>query len=197
MISTTLYKFSSLVLTLLLVAAVSGHAESLWQPQAAGSPFADKRAAKVGDTVTVVIVESATATSTASTDAKKNSESNVNAGQGPLLKNFPGLKWGGGDSIKASGTTSRASKFTATVTATVTKVDQNGNLEVEAIRTVQTNKEKEEIHLTGTVRRSDISSDNTVISTYLANANIRYVGNGPIGSRQKEGLLSKLLGFLF
>jgi flagellar L-ring protein FlgH len=195
--SSTMYMFTSLTLMLVILASVSGHSESLWQPQAANSVYSDKRAAKVGDIVTVIIVESATATSSASTDAKKDSKSQINAGEGPILGNVPLIKWGGGDSMAASGATSRTSKFVAKITATVTKVDENGNLQIEGVRAVQTNKEKEEIHLSGTVRKADIASDNSILSTYIANASITYVGNGPIGSRQKEGLLSKIFRIFF
>jgi flagellar L-ring protein precursor FlgH len=145
----------------------------------------------------VINVESATASSSASTDAKKDSKSQINAGEGPLLSNVPLIKWGGGDSMNASGGTSRTSKFVARLTATVKRVDAGGNLEIEGARTVQTNKEKEEIQLTGTIRRSDIDADNSILSTYIANAAIRYVGNGPIGSRQKDGLLSKIFRIFF
>jgi flagellar L-ring protein precursor FlgH len=181
----------------LVIGSVSGHSESLWQPQSANSPYADKRAAKVGDIVTVIIVESATASSSASTDASKNSKSQINAGEGPVLSNVPLIKWGGGDSMSAAGETSRTSKFVAKITAEVKKVDANGNLEIEGIRSVQTNKEKEEIHLKGTIRKTDIAADNSILSTYIANASITYVGNGPIGSRQKEGLLSKIFRIFF
>jgi flagellar L-ring protein FlgH len=193
----TMYRFTSLTLTLLILAPVTGHSESLWQPQSANSPYADKRASKVGDILTVIIVESTTASSSASTDASKDSNSQINAGEGPLLSNVPVISWGGGDSMSASGTTSRTSKFVANITATVKKVNESGNLEIEGVRTVQTNKEKEEIHLTGTIRREDITSDNSVLSTYVANASITYVGNGPIGGRQKEGLLSKIFRIFF
>jgi flagellar L-ring protein precursor FlgH len=195
--STTLLRIFAVTLTVLVATCVPGYAESLWQPQSANSPFSDKRAAKVGDIVTVIIVESATATSSASTDAKKDSKSQINAGQGPILSNVPAITWGGGDSMAASGTTSRTSKFVGKVSATVKKVRDNGDLEIEATRTVQTNKEKEEICLTGTVRRADIAADNSILSTYVADASITYIGNGPIGSRQKEGLLSKVFRIFF
>lgn len=195
--SARMYKFVGLALALLALGSAAARAESLWQPQSANSPYADRRAAKVGDIVTVIIVESATASSSASTDASKDSKSQINAGEGPVLSNVPLIKWGGGDSMSASGETSRTSKFVAKITAEVKKVDANGNLEIEGVRSVQTNKEKEEIHLKGTVRKSDIAADNSILSTYIANASITYVGNGPIGSRQKEGLLSKIFRIFF
>jgi flagellar L-ring protein precursor FlgH len=185
---------------LVLAALAAGAcAESLWKDSksAPAAMYSDKKACKVGDIVTIVIVESATSSQQASTDTSKNSELESGPGVGPLLEKIPLFKYSGGDSMKAAGSTSRTSKFTAKMTAVVTKIDESGNLEIEGTRLVQTNKEKEEIKLTGKVRPQDIDTDNTVLSTYIANAAITHLGSGPIGSRQKEGLISKIFKILF
>ncbi|MEN6582625.1 MAG: flagellar basal body L-ring protein FlgH [Armatimonadota bacterium] len=172
-------------------------AESLWKPQETKSQLADKKAAKVGDIVTVVIVESSTSSQKASTDTKKDSSVEAGPGVGPLLDRVPLFSYGGGDSMSASGSTSRSSNFTAKMTATITKVNENGTMELEGTRFVQTNKEKEEIKLSGTIRPQDIATDNSILSTYVADAKITHVGSGPIGSRQKEGLIGKIFKILF
>ena len=184
---------------IILLGAVVGSAwaESLWVGTKASSVYADKRAAKVGDIVTIIIVESALSTQQASTNTKKESELEAGPGVGPLLESIPLFGYSGGDSMKASGSTTRTSKFVARMTALVTKVQPNGNLEIEGTRFIQTNKEKEEIKLSGIIRPQDIAPDNTIYSTYLADAKITYVGSGPIGSRQKEGLISKIFKILF
>lgn len=190
-------------LTACLVISVAGSvcAESLWakakEKGNTASQYSDKRAMKVGDILTVQIVESASSTQGASTDAKKNSSLETGPGVGPLIKNIPLFKYSGGDTMKASGTTSRTMQFSTTMTVTVTKVEDNGNLQVEGTRMVQTNKEKEEVKLTGTVRPQDVSVDNTILSTSIANASIVHLGNGPIGSRQKEGIVSRIFKILF
>ncbi len=188
----------SITITALLTAlAVLACGESLWNSSSTASVFADKRAAKVGDILTIIIVEQALSSQQASTDTKKESEIETGPGIGPLLKKIPLFKYSGGDAMKASGSTTRQSRFLAKMTAVVTKVQENGNLEVQGTRFVQTNSEKEEITLTGIVRPQDVESDNTVLSIYVANAKITYVGSGPIGSRQKEGLISKIFRILF
>lgn len=194
-----MYRFMLVTITasLLLAAAAGICAESLYQAEEAKSQFADKKAAKVGDILTIIIVESAASTSSAATDAKKDSKLETGPGVGPLLESIPLFKYSGGDSMKASGSTTRSNKLTAKMTAVVRKVDENGNLEIEGSRFVQTNKEKAEIKLTGLVRPQDVASDNTVLSTYLADAKITYVGSGPVGSRQKEGLISRIFRILF
>lgn len=174
-------------------------AESLWceAKQPAGSVFSDKKAIQVGDIVTIIIEESAVSSQRASTDAKKDSSLKAGPGVGPLLKNIPLFEYSGGDNIKASGSSTRSSAFVTRMSAVVTKVLDNGNLEIEGTRFVETNREKAEVKLIGTVRRQDITPDNTVSSAYIANAQITHTGSGPVGSRQKEGLISKIFKILF
>ncbi len=182
---------------LITVIASAVGAESLFPKDEPTPMYADKKAVKAGDVLTVVIVESASSTSTASTNAKKDTQTEVSPGVGPLIKNIPGFEYSAGDSLKAQGSTTRASTFTARMTVTVKKVTDNGNFEIEGTRFVQTNSEKEEIKLTGTVRPQDVSPDNTVLSTAIADARITHTGSGPVGSRQKEGLVTRILRILF
>ncbi len=186
--------FTTIGLALLM--AGSACAESLY-PVDATPPYAKKRAAKVGDILTILIVESASSSASASTDAKKTSSSDVGPGIGPLLSSIPVFGYGGSDSLKGSGTTKRDMNFTTTMTVKVTKVDEAGNLEIEGTRTVQTNKEKEEVKLTGLVRPQDVTAENTIMSSSIANAQIVHTGKGPIGDTQKKGLISTILGWLF
>jgi len=193
--------YKIIAISCILITALAGAvcAESLWVDSKASSTsiYTDKKAAKAGDIVTIIIVESAVSTQAASTDAKKDSSIKTGPGVGPVIKNIPFFQYSGGDSMQASGSTTRSSNFTAKMTAVVTKVLDNGNLEIEGTRIVQTNKEKEEIKLTGTIRQQDIATDNTVLSTYIANAQITHQGSGPVGSRQKEGIVSRILKMLF
>lgn len=184
---------------ILAVLASSVAAESLWvdPKNSTTSAYADKRAANVGDIVTVIIEESAQSTQQASTDTSKSSQLKTGPGVGQFLDKIPLLQYSGGDSIKASGTTTRSSNFTTEMSAVITKVLDNGNLEIEGTRQIETNKEKETVKLTGVIRKQDIQPDNTVQSAYVANAQITHMGNGPIGSRQKEGLISKIFKILF
>lgn len=190
-----------LLTTCIVLAAVAGSvaAESLWvDPKTSStSVYADKKALKVGDIVTIIIEESAVSSQQASTDTKKDSALQTGPGVGKLLDKIPLFKYSGGDSMKASGTTTRASNFTTRMSAVVTKVLENGNMEVEGTKLVETNKEKEQVKLTGTIRKQDIQPDNTILSTFVANAQITHVGSGPIGSRQKEGIISKIFKILF
>ena len=191
------------MLKIIIIAALLGLfagsvcGESLWPSDIAPTMLADKKASKIGDILTILIVESATASQKASTDASKSSSLKSKAGIGPLLKNLPPFEFSGGDSMTADGSTSRSNNFIAKITVKVINVDKYGNLEIEGKRYVQTNKEKAEMKLTGSIRPQDVETDNTVLSTFIADAKITYEGTGPVGSRQKEGFISKLFKILF
>lgn len=186
----------AIVVTLLVMAgAASG--ESLWPEDKTKSMYVDDKAMAVGDLVTIIIVEASASSQEASTEAEKESSLSAGPGLGPLLEKIPMFKYSGGDSMSGSGNTTRTSTFTAKMTAKITKVNENGTMEIEGIRDVRTNKETEELKLTGTIRQQDIAPDNTILSTYIADAKIAHIGSGPIGSRQKEGLISKIFKILF
>ena len=185
-----------IALSAILLAASCAAADSLWVP-ASNSLFADVKARQVGDTVTILIVESSISTQKASTGFDKKLEHENSVGLGFLLKNLPEFGVSSSQKGSASGATSRTSSFVAKITATVVKVLPNGNLVLEGVRSLSTNSEKQDIKLMGTVRPQDITPDNTVLSTYLADAEVKSTGKGPIGDRQKEGIISRLIKFLF
>lgn len=189
---------SILTISIALIIAICtpAAAESLWTDKSK-SMVADRHANKVGDILTIIVAESASSSNQASTDVSKKNDLSTKPGIGPLLQNLPAIGFSGSEGSSASGSTSRTSNFVTKMTVTVTKVLPNGNLEVQGTRDVQTNKEVQKITLVGTVRQDDIASDNTILSTYVADAKIVHIGNGPIGSRMKEGLISKIFKILF
>ncbi|MFQ3548478.1 MAG: flagellar basal body L-ring protein FlgH [Armatimonadota bacterium] len=173
------------------------NAESLWPENKNNSMFSDSKAHKVGDLITILITENASSTKSAGTDAKKSSDLSFGPGVGWLFDQIPLVEMTGKDTFKGQGSTTRTSNFTARMTAKVIAIDENGNLEIEGVRNVKTNTENEEIRLTGKIRPKDINADNTILSTYVSDAKIIHSGKGPIGDRQKEGIITQIFKFLF
>lgn len=171
-------------------------ADSLWK-DGSRSLYADRKAVKEGDVLTVLIYESTTATSRADTKTSKADSASTKPGVGPLLSLLPEWSLSGKTNSQASGSTTRSGTLVGKISVVVKEVLPNGNLKVEGTRTVGVNGEKEKIVLTGIVRPEDISAENTVPSTAIAQAEIHYEGKGPVGSKQREGLLTKLLKWLF
>ena len=95
--------------------------------------------------------------------------------------------------FNGNGSTTRKENLNATITARVVDVLANGNMLIEGRRNVLVNNEDQIIVLTGTVRPRDITPDNLVNSTHIADARIAYSGEGIISDRQKPGWLMGIM----
>ncbi|MBW1720726.1 MAG: flagellar basal body L-ring protein FlgH [Deltaproteobacteria bacterium] len=178
----------------------------LWSENRHRGLFNDLRARQVGDLVTVNIVETSKASKKATT--KTGRESSINAGISNLLgyesrlskigvpgqfKNDTMLKASMKNDFSGSGETTRDETMTASITARVIQVLPNGNLVIKGVREIQVNNENQVITLTGIIRPEDISPDNTVLSSYIADARIAYSGRGPVTDKQKPGWLLRIV----
>jgi flagellar L-ring protein precursor FlgH len=182
----------------LLIWSVPAASDSIWaraQPRWK-SLFADFRAREVGDLVTVVVTESTAATTQVSTDVNKKSGMEGTAGSG-LLEFIPLMGYSYKDDYASKGETARRNTFATRVAAQVVERLPNGNLRIEALRAVVVGEERQTLRLTGVVRPEDVSADNTVLSTQIAEARITLEGQGPAARKQRPGLLSRLFDWLF
>lgn len=182
------------VCCLAFVFHASTMAQSLWDQK--GSLFIDNRARQVGDLVTLIIAERSEAEQNASTSVGQDASVAFGPGGG-LLDFVPLLQVDGNDKASAQGSTRRGGRLTAQMTTEVVEVLPNGNLVIEGRQTIRINGEEQEIKVTGTIRPQDVNTDNTVLSTYVADANITFIGSGSLGSKQTPGLLTRLFNWLF
>jgi flagellar L-ring protein FlgH len=175
---------------------------SLWAGGVNGNPyFGDHRARNMGDILTVKIVEISQASEKATTDTGRTSE--ISAGV-PNFFAWPGanppknvvpnslINANTNNTFAGTGETTRSGTITATLSAKVIEVFANGNLAVEGKREIYLNNEKKEILLQGIVRPKDIGSDNSVLSTQVADAKIILTGIGVIGEKQRPGWLTRI-----
>jgi flagellar L-ring protein FlgH len=168
---------------------------SLWPADDHVFFYADKKALRVGDIITVRIVESAQASNTADTDLSRSSSANASFSTFFGKKKFLNLFKLGEDLLTTSsennhqgaGSTTRSGELTATMTAVVRDVLPNGNLVVQGTREVLVNHEQQFITLTGIVRPLDVDRDNVVLSTQLADASITIGGLGVVADKQRSG----------
>lgn len=154
--------------------------------------YADVKASKIGDIVTVLVMESASAQRNASTATSRSAKRNISSSIAPIKGSL-----GSSSAHNGSGSTSRSGEITATVPSMVMQVLPNGNLIIEGKRDLIINKDVESISVRGMVRPQDISPQNTVLSTQLADAQIRYEGDGWMSKQQRPGLLSRILDWLW
>lgn len=163
--------------------------------------FQDPKAGRVGDVVTVRIVENAQGSKGAKTAAGRTSS--VTAGTDAFLA-IPGATTGKlqadasfSDAFDGSGSTSRSGALTADVTAVVTAVFPNGNMAIEGRREVLINAEKERIWVSGVIRPEDIGPRNRILSTVIADAKIEYTGAGVLSDKQRPGWLVRILDWVW
>ena len=180
---------------LLLPAAAS--AESLWaEGVSTRSIFADRKAQNVGDTLTINISERTTTTQTKARKNTKSGSTSLSTGAG-IFHLLAAASAGGSDSWKADGSAVDTSGFSANIAVTVVEVQPNGNMVVEGTQSIWQNKDEHKITLRGIVRRDDVSYDNTVPSTKVADATVRFDGKGPLNAKQRQGILTQILNILF
>jgi len=74
--------------------------------------------------------------------------------------------------------------MSARVTAEVKEIRPNGNLVIEGSRSVLINDDEDRISVRGVLRPEDIAADNTVLSTYLSEAQISYTGTARMTTRR-------------
>lgn len=164
-----------------------------------GNPFMDRVARRVGDIVTIVIQEETVSNFTASTNAAKTDSSNINANffNDFLNRILRPVSTAASSSVGGNGRTNQSSNMSARMSVVVREVLPNGNLVLEGTRSLVTNRETQTIVLSGIVRPFDIKPDNTVLSTAIADAQIRMEGQGMIADRQRRGFLTQILDWLF
>lgn len=172
-------------------------AASLWTDAGPGaSLYSDRRAHTIGDIITIIISEASTASRTGSANNSKTTNVAMNAGTG-IFSPITSASAGNSDSFKASGAITNANTVTGRLTVTVTEIKPNGNLIISGTQSIKQNGEEQKITVSGEVRPYDISADNTVLSSFVANAQIKIDGKGPLAGKQRQGILSQIWNFLF
>ena len=176
---------------------------SLWQP-GAQSFFHDPRAMRIGDVITVNVSVADTAKLQNSTSrSRTNTE---NAGMDNLFgleKALPSsispgslVKLGSDNSNVGTGSIQRAESINMTLAALVAQVLPNGNLVIDGHQQVRVNNEMRDMRLSGIVRREDITQDNTVNLSQIAEARVAYGGQGTMSDVQQPRYGSQLLDIL-
>ena len=182
---------------------------SLYSPGRPTHLVADLRARDVGDIITVKIAETAKASRRASTKTQRSSsvEAGVENALGiaeSFLANNSGTLDGQNlvkgemtGKFKGDGETTGESSMMASISMRVAEVLPNGNLLITGSRRVKVNNEDQIIVLSGVVRPADISPDNVVLSSCVADARIEYYGRGVVADKQSPGWLARLVDWVW
>ncbi len=170
---------------------------SLWKPGSSGF-FKDQRASKVGDIITVKV--SAKDNALMENEMEQNRDDNKDSiGVGSffgyesyLNKVFPGtvdkdnlVDINSNREISGDGKIDRKEKIDMTMAAIVTQVLPNGNLVIEGTQEIRVSYELRQLTVRGIIRRADITSDNTIESSKIAELRVSYGGRGVITDVQQ------------
>lgn len=182
------------------ILGVSLLASAAWgQPS---SMFSDPKASQVGDALTVVISENASATNQTSNSTEKSNELEIASqipGAGNVLDFVPlhALSSSADNVFEGRASTSRSARLTARMTVTVVARKPNGDLIIDGVRTLKINGETEAIHVSGSVSPTLIRADNTVPSSSIGDLNIEYTGKGSMTQGSRPGLIVRFVNWVF
>jgi flagellar L-ring protein precursor FlgH len=186
----------AIVATVLAVAAAAVAAEPLIDFESGTSPVGNQKAHRVGDLVTIIISEQSSANAFNKSEANNKSE----IAGGPGLGVFDLLgSWqlDVENRYRGEGKTTRTGDLRAEISARIVEVLPNGDYLLAGTRMVNINGEKQLIEISGICRDRDIRSDNSILSTYIANAQIAYSGSGPMHDSAEPGIITKIVNWLF
>lgn len=177
-----------------LACVASASAENLYQPGNWPALATDRRAFQVGDILTVLVYENATATNSANTASKKSSKINGAISAGSRLDEGASLSLNGNSD--SQGTVGRSGQMVAQISVTIEKVFPNGDLLLSGTQLLNLGGERATIKVRGRVRPADISAANAVLSSRLADAEIEYDGKGFVSRSARPGIVTKIFNWL-
>ena len=170
---------------------------SLYKSNYSLSLFSDQQATRVGDIITVIFDEQYNSSKSAETKSQKDS-SNA-ATPTSVLNTVPGWKNLGLDvdlshkrSFKGKGDADRSNSLSGTISVTVSDILPSGVLQIRGEKWLTLSEGDEYIRIMGLIRPQDITPQNTVMSSKVADARIKFGGRGNLNNSTKEGWFGRI-----
>ncbi|GAA6170832.1 flagellar basal body L-ring protein FlgH [Colwellia sp. KU-HH00111] len=170
---------------------------SLFKENYVNNIYSDSKAHRVGDIIAVILSESTQANKNAKTELKKETDSALDPVVGlnglPATIGGNSLQFGITQNSKFKGDSKadQSNSLSGNISVHVLRVLPNGNLMIRGEKWLTLNNGDEYIRLTGVIRPKDINSNNTILSTKIANARIQYAGTGSFADSNEQGWLTK------
>ncbi|MBE0367376.1 flagellar basal body L-ring protein FlgH [Pseudoalteromonas aurantia] len=170
---------------------------SLFNPNRSNDLYADKKALRTGDIITVVLRESTQASKAANSETDKETDLKLDPVLGfngtPVNIGGDNIQFGLGSesSFKGDSKANQSNSLFGNISVNVMRVLPNGNLVIRGEKWLTLNTGEEFIRLEGLVRAADVAADNTVESNRIANARIQYSGKGQGQEAQSSGWLTQ------
>lgn len=170
---------------------------ALFRPYMANSLYSDVTARRVGDLITVTLNENTSASKSAGTSSGKTNDITLDpiTGLGGNVVNLGGqsiqLGLTSDNQFSGDASANQRNSLNGSISVTVVDVLPNNNLVIRGEKWLTLNHGDEYIRLTGIIRSADISPENEITSTKIANARIQYSGTGSFARAQEKGWLTK------
>lgn len=170
---------------------------ALFRPYMANSLYSDVTARRVGDIITVTLSENTAASKTADTTTAKSTGVDVQPitglGGDTINLGSQSIQFGLNSSNDFTGNAqaNQSNSLSGAISVTVVDVMPNQNLVIRGEKWLTLNQGDEYIRLTGIIRPADISPENEIVSTKIANARIQYSGTGSFARAQEKGWLTR------
>ena len=154
-------------------------------------------ARRVGDIITVRLLERTNASNSSSTSTSKSTEAALDGpkvlGRPVTLAGTPILEGsiGNESSFDGAGSSKQTNRLDGDITVTVVRKLPNGNLFVRGQKWITINQSREFVRLQGMVRPFDVGPDNSVPSWRVADAEIAYGGRGTLANANQPGWLHR------
>ena len=170
---------------------------SLFQPRYSIGLYTDQQATKVGDIITVTFDEQYQSSKSAETSADKSSNNSMSVPN--VLGTVPGWKNLTMDSETANdrqfsgkGEADRSNSLSGQISVTVSDILPNGVLRIRGEKWLTLSEGDEYIRISGMIRPQDITPDNTVASSKVADARISFGGRGNLNNSTKQGWADRI-----
>lgn len=179
-----------------LPAATSGNG-SIYQANHDVALFENPVARRVGDIVTIRLVEKTAASKSSSTSTKKSGSKDLSVPDlfGRTIthngNNVLSAQIDSDQDFEGEGNSAQSNSLDGDITVTVAKRYPNGNLLIRGQKWITINQGREYVRIEGLVRAIDVQPDNTVESTRVANATISYSGQGALADANAQGWLMR------
>jgi flagellar L-ring protein precursor FlgH len=167
---------------------------SIFQASAGyGALYEGTRARRVGDPLTIVLVEKTAASKSASSNLDSGGGLSITPPTTGVLSLFKQTDASASTTrnFKGTGTTDQSNTLSGEVSVTVAEVYPNGTMMVQGEKRVTLNRGDEFVQIKGTIRIADIDADNRVLSTRVADAQIAYTGRGDVARASRQGWLGR------
>jgi len=177
---------------------------SLFQENQGLSLFGNTNSHKIGDIITIILDEKTISSKTTAVDIKKESSVSLleNGNQTifgrdatktvPIIGDLTvPLNANQDRAFTGDASADQSNSLQGSISVSIVNIQPNGNFIVRGEKWMTLNRGEEYIRVSGILRKEDLSLNNTVSSTKLANARISYSGTGDLANSQKMGWLGR------